>query len=158
MSNNINRGRPQHLPHKYKINMKKKECKKEAHRPKKYASPEEMQKVIDGYFKECEDKKDPLTIEGLSLALDIHRRTLLTYEKDETHADFHHTVKRAKAVIQADFVKRALTGDYNPTISIFLLKNNFGYEDRMQHEVRQEKLITGMSREQITEALADEIL
>ena len=40
-----------------------------AGRPRKYKTPEEMQVVIDQYFKECEINKKPPTITGLALAL-----------------------------------------------------------------------------------------
>ena len=52
-------------------------------RPKKYNNAEEMQKVIDEYFKICDEKGDPYTITGLALSLDLDRRSLVNYSKDD---------------------------------------------------------------------------
>lgn len=142
-------------------------------RPRKFETWQQMQEAIDAYFESCspweryydeeagEEKvrivpPTPLTIEGLAVALDMDRSTLLTYEKNPEYEEFHNTVKKAKARIQADMVQRALTGDYNATISIFLMKNNYGYEDKYAHDVKQKRVLTGMTKEQLIEALADE--
>lgn len=121
-------------------------------RPRKFKSPKQMQEAIDKYFAGCDnhtrqvyvkskqelvDMKDPLpyTIEGLCHELDIDRSTLLRYEDYENEkgeSEFCNIIKRAKMRVQENLVTRALTGENNATISIFLLKNNFGYEDRYE--------------------------
>ena len=118
-------------------------------RPRKFKSPAEMQMAIEEYFAECNNRecevyvkskqeivkiKNPIpyTIEGLCVALDIDRSTLLTYEKDENRAEFHNTISRAKMIIQKNTVERALGGENNSHVSIFIMKNNFGYEDRSE--------------------------
>ena len=117
-------------------------------RPKKYATPEDLQEAIDSYFLKCDrntklfftkdgtaiDVPDPIpyTIEGLCEVLDLDRSNVLCYEKDESHADFHHTVKRAKLKIQRNKVERGLMGTSNPAVSIFDLKNNHNYVDRQE--------------------------
>ena len=106
-------------------------------RPKKYNTPEEMQVVIENYFKDCEIREDPLTIEGLADALDLDRKSIINYSKDDR---FFHTIKKAKEKINNNFAMRALRGDYNPTISIFLMKNNFGYVDKQEQEVKQHQV------------------
>lgn len=42
-----------------------------------------MQKVIDEYFKTCDEKGEPYTITGLALALELDRRSLVNYSKDD---------------------------------------------------------------------------
>lgn len=103
-----------------------------AGRPLKFESAEQMQELIDTYFKHCDDNNEIYTVTGLAMALDTDRITLIRYSnKDE----FCNTIKKAKQKIENQMVNRALTGVYNPTVSIFLMKNNFGYEDKMQQEV-----------------------
>ena len=95
-------------------------------RPLKFQSVEEMQKMIEKYFKETPE--DELTITGLALALDTDRHTLINYgNRDE----FFHTIKKAKTRIENSYEKslrkNGRTGD------IFALKN-FGWQDRQEVE------------------------
>jgi hypothetical protein len=81
------------------------------------------------------------------MALDTDRATLVRYgHKDE----FYNTIKKAKQKIENQMVNRALTGVYNPTVSIFLMKNNFGYVDKTEQEVK----VTERSK---AEKLSDEL-
>lgn len=118
-------------------------------RLRKYNSPEEMQPLIDAYFESCDKKKEvintdkgikviyePYTVSGLCLALDMSRETLLQYEKLETFSD---TIKRAKKRIENWIESKALNGQINPTVSIFNLKNNFGWTDKTETEISNKK-------------------
>lgn len=99
-------------------------------RPRKYDTPEDMEQIIDEYFA----TETVYTIEGLCLALDLDRRTLLNYEKTEGYEEFFLTIKRAKLRVQENLIKRGLLGDYNSTLSIFLLKNNHDYKDQIENK------------------------
>ena len=118
---------------------------------KKFETSEQLQEAINEYFDFCDkntvkifNKKDnclvdipkpiPYTIEGLCDVLDCDRDTLLNYEKAENYEEFFGTVKRAKNKIQRNKVERGLMGDSNPAVSIFDLKNNHGYIDKVQNE------------------------
>jgi len=80
----------------------------------------------------------PKTILGLCNHLDIHRSTLLEYEdKDE----FSNTIKKAKEIVENDINIKGLQGDYNPTMAIFNLKNNFDWEDRQKQEIEGDSVI-----------------
>lgn len=97
-------------------------------RPLKFKSVEELEKKIDAYFK---DKNNiPYTVTDLAVWLDCDRRTLTNYEEKD---EFFPTIKKAKTKIEASIEKGALMGVYNPTFSIFNMKNNFGWQDK--HEV-----------------------
>ena len=61
-------------------------------RPKLYSSVEDMKKIIDKYFEMCDEKEKPYTMSGLAYALDMDRRSLLNYSKDEK---FFPTIKKA---------------------------------------------------------------
>lgn len=98
-------------------------------RPLKYNKVEEIKKDIDKYFKECDKKMKPYTVSGLAYALDMSRQSLLNYEnKDE----FFDTIKKAKDKIEAQLEENALLGRYNPTFTIFNLKNNYGWQDKQE--------------------------
>lgn len=101
-------------------------------RPLKFKSVEELQILIDDYFEKCDKLKKPYTISGLALALDTDRITLIRYEERD---EFCNTIKRAKQKVENQFEERAICGEYNPTMAIFLMKNNFKYEDKIQQEV-----------------------
>ena len=63
---------------------------------KTFETPEEMQKAINAYFIECQDREVPYTVEGLCLAIGIDRDTLLNYERTIGYEKFFGTVKEAK--------------------------------------------------------------
>jgi len=122
-------------------------------KPKKFKNKQEMQAAIDSYYDKCKENKEPRTIEGLCLALDIERQTLLNYEKREGYEEYFDTVKRAKLEVQDDLIKRGLTGANNPTLTIFLLKNNHGYKDRSESDNNNVKININV----IDPKIADEI-
>lgn len=120
-------------------------------RPKKFTTPQQMQQAIDAYFLACDSRVRqvyvktkqeivdmpapvPYTVEGLCVALDLDRGTLLDYQKLESHKPYHKIVRQAKLRIQQNHVERALEGENNATVSIFILKNNFGYKEKTEHE------------------------
>ena len=97
-------------------------------RPPKYKTKEEMQEKIDKYFAECDKERDPYTVTGLAMALDIDRRTLLNYsEKDE----FFPTIKKAKLRVE-NYLEKRLIKDSSTTGIIFNLKNNYGWKDNVE--------------------------
>ena len=103
---------------------------------RKYQKVEEMQKVIDDYFKSCKEENRPYTITGLAVALDLSRQGLLKYEgyTDMDDIKFVDTIKRAKDKVEANIEEGLLSGKYNATGSIFNLKNNFDWRDKTEVE------------------------
>ena len=109
-----------------------------AGRPLKFKTAKGLKTKITKYFKECEDKKKPLTITGLALALDTNRQTLLEYEgevegrekKDPLYAD---TIKKAKLMCEAFAEERLFSGGTVAGV-IFNLKNNYGWKDEQKIE------------------------
>ena len=103
-----------------------------AGRPLKFQSVEEMQEIIDSYFLHCDENNKPYTMSGLASWLETDRALLCRYEQKDK---FYNTIKNAKRKVETQFEERALMGEYNPTISIFLMKNNFGYQDKVDVRV-----------------------
>lgn len=101
-------------------------------RPLKFESAEQMQELIDDYFENCDANDEIYTITGLAMALDTDRATLVRYSsKDE----FYNTIKKAKQRVENQVVSRALKGEYNSAVAIFLMKNNYGYQDKVEVKV-----------------------
>ena len=99
-------------------------------RSKKYTEEEIFKMKCDDYFKYCDKKKKPYTMSGLALYLDMDRRSLLNYSKDEK---FFPTIKKARDRVE-NFVEERLF-DTRAAGIIFNLKNNFGWieEQKINH-------------------------
>jgi hypothetical protein len=93
-------------------------------RPLKYKTVEEIQPLIDSYFKETPESE--WTVTGLALALDTSRDILIDYEG---RGKFSNAIKKAKDMVhnayEKDLRKKGRSGD------IFALKN-FGWKDEKQ--------------------------
>lgn len=107
-------------------------------RPPKYQNADEFAELVARYFDECATLRDVPTISGLAVYLDCDRKTLLSYKKRD---DFLPSIKMALARCEAVIESRALMGGLNATMSIFTLKNNYGWVDKTEvdnkHEVVQ---------------------
>lgn len=98
-------------------------------RPKAYTKVKIMQQKIDKYFNECDKNKEPYTITGLCIALDICRDTLSEYMKND---EFSDTIKKAKLKVE-NYLEKHLITDNSTTGIIFNLKNNFGWKDKQEN-------------------------
>ena len=112
---------------------------KQAGRPPLYSNPEEMQIKIDEYFKDCPDKKQVFTkngifempcptLTGLALYLGFcDRRSMYEYENKP---EFTHTIKKARS--RMEIVYEQLL-QYGNSGAIFALKN-LGWKDKQEIE------------------------
>ena len=98
-------------------------------RPKIFKSVEEVEEKINAYFKYCEDKDKPYTMSGLAYYLDVDRRTIVNYTKEE---EFFPVIKKARDRVQMQLEENALLNKGNPTFTIFNLKNNFDWKDKIE--------------------------
>jgi len=112
-------------------------------RPFAFNSPEEMQKKIEAYFNYCDEQKEtiisdkgnikviqkPYTISGLCLYLGITRETINQYSKKLEYAAI---LANAKSKVENYCEENTMSGKLNPIFSIFSLKNNFGWTDRIE--------------------------
>lgn len=99
-------------------------------RPKAYTEVEVMQQKIDDYFYECDKNKEPYTITGLALALDLDRKSINNYAKD---SEFFPTIKKAKLKVE-NYLEKRLINDSSTTGIIFNLKNNYDWRDKQEIE------------------------
>lgn len=101
-------------------------------RPRKYTEVEALQAQIDKYFEECDKQNKPYTICGLARACDLTRQSLLNYtEKPE----FFDTIKKAKAKCE-EYLEEQLYFGKNAAGVIFGLKNNYGWTDKTEQELK----------------------
>jgi hypothetical protein len=73
------------------------------------------------------------TVMGLCNALGISRDTFNSWCRGDTRNDSHSdTIKKAKNFLEEMMESYMLNGKINPVSGIFLLKNNFGYQDKTE--------------------------
>ena len=101
-------------------------------RPRKYSSPEEMEQIINDYFRDCEDRGEPKTIYGLALALDLTYEGLMGYSARD---DYSGLIKRAKEEIIREVETRGHLSKTNPAFAIFWLKNVAKWADKSEVEM-----------------------
>lgn len=104
-----------------------------------YYKPEEGINRITEYLEICIKNNMKPTVEGLATAFGVDRRTLYKWvhniDSDSLPVNFRVTLKKVYQVLNSNFTDLSINGKINPVISIFLMKNNFGYKD--QNEVIQ---------------------
>lgn len=97
-------------------------------RPRAFKNVEEVKSKIDAYFNYCEEKEKPYTMSGLAYYLEIDRRTLLNYSKNE---EFFPLIKKARDRVQMQLEEGLYRLGNNSGI-IFNLKNNFDWKDKVE--------------------------
>ena len=98
-------------------------------RPKAFNSVKELENKIKKYFEYCDKESKPYTMSGLAYYLDVDRKTIVNYTKDE---DYFPTIKRARDKVQMQLEENALMNISNSTFTIFNLKNNFDWKDKIE--------------------------
>ena len=94
----------------------------------KYKTQEELQKGIDKYFNDCDEKGKPYTMTGLALSLGIDRTTLIRYGERDLFAT---QIKNAKARVETMLEENLYRLGNNSGV-IFNLKNNYGWKDAVE--------------------------
>ena len=99
---------------------------------------EEVQHRIEEYMTLCANDGRRLSIAELAVALGIDRNTLFYWlsgkckGKPETVLT---TLKKAIAIINAQYEEWLNNNKINPVAAIFLMKNNMGYTDKTEIEI-----------------------
>ena len=104
-----------------------------------YYKPDEGINRITEYLEICIKNNMKPTVEGLATAFGVSRKTIWKWvndiDSDSLPVNFRDILKRTYQVLNSNFTDLSINGKINPVISIFLMKNNFGYKD--QNEVIQ---------------------
>lgn len=102
-------------------------------RPKKWKSAKELQALMDDFFDDCKKEGYPPTVEGLCVFLRCDKQTILNYQEKDEFADIIYFTKMK---IASHVMGRAMKGEINPTIAIWISKNHYeGYEDKSKTEL-----------------------
>lgn len=105
--------------------------KSNAGRPAKFKNAAEMQAAIDYYFEDCKERKAPLTMSGLALALGFESRQSLVDYKSRGD-EFSDTIKEARKKVEMSVEERMLSSTGVVAGVIFNAKNNFGWRDKQE--------------------------
>lgn len=97
----------------------------------KYTSPESFERKVDEYFKLMKAKKSVASMTGLALHLGCTRKNLVDYKKTDA---FGPAIERAKLRCENILEEKMISGT-PPTGIIFILKNNYGWHDKVESEV-----------------------
>lgn len=88
---------------------------------------------IGWYFQHCMDDDMKPSVMGLCNALGIDRKTFYEWSIGKNRSDSHTpSIKKAKNFLEEMMESYMLNGKINPVSGIFLLKNNFGYQDKQE--------------------------
>jgi hypothetical protein len=93
-----------------------------AGRPLKFKTPEELEKKINDYFDQADEKGEPYVFAALALFLDTTRETISDYQEKDIFSD---SIKKAKLRILAEKEKMLLRTNGQIAGVIFDLKNNY---------------------------------
>lgn len=74
------------------------------------------------------------TFQRYAVMIDMDEDTMLAREKN--YPKFLGARKKCKAIQEAILIENGLQWTYNSTFAMFLLKNNFGYKDKTETEVK----------------------
>jgi len=100
-------------------------------RPTKYR--EDMPQRVLNYVDEAFATGKIPTIQGLSCVLEVDEDTIGNWGKK--YPSFFGAVKRLKQSQADNLQNKGLRNEFNPTMCIFLLKNNHGFTDRQNIDI-----------------------
>ena len=95
---------------------------------------QQVDKRVFEYFEICENNDMKPSVAGLAVALGMDRSTLLRYRQGiiGKNEDVRITLKRAVDLLDLQMSDYMQNGKINPVSGIFLMKNNFGYQDKTE--------------------------
>lgn len=126
----------------------------------KVKTDEELQERVDWYFTFCAQNGVRPGVEGLALACGVDRRTLWDWQVGNSRVGSRAgaIIKEAKQILATFHETLMLTGKINPVTGIFLAKNNFGYTDKQEFEVKtSSSLGATLSPEEIAKQIPQDI-
>lgn len=103
-----------------------------------FADPEAVEERIQAYFQTCARNDMKPGVAGFALACGVDRRQIPRWAQGES---FPGADKSRRLLLQAYQILNSQMEDYmqngkiNPIAGIFLMKNNMGYEDKVEQVV-----------------------
>lgn len=98
-------------------------------------NPDEVRQRVVDYFKLCAEDNIKPSVEGLSFAFNVNRRTIIRwrYRQECSYPEECLTfIDRAYDTINVQMANYMQNNKINAVAGIFLMKNNMGYEDKTE--------------------------
>lgn len=92
---------------------------------------DEAQKFINSVYEYVKDNRDCSSLTEALTELGQYDAVLIYLENKFDKIVFQ-SVKKAKDIIKQRIIKKGLDNKYNPTMSIFILKNNHDMKDKQE--------------------------
>lgn len=101
--------------------------------PINIADEKQVEERIWWYFNHCGENDMKPTVKGLCNALGISRNTLRTWYNEEYRGATHSAIiKKAYDLLEELWEDYMLNGKINPVSGIFLGRNHWGYQDKIE--------------------------
>ena len=108
-------------------------------RPRQFDSPDAMlQKALE-FQAICTEEERPFLFISFASWMGIHADTITRYATD--FPEFSGTIKKIKQLAEIGLIEGGMMGRYNPAMTIFLAKNNHGYTDKQEIDMKAEQTI-----------------
>ena len=92
----------------------------------------QVEERVIWYFNHCADNEMKPTVKGLCNALGISRNTIRTWYNEEYRGATHSAIiKKAYDLLEELWEDYMLNGKINPVSGIFLGRNHWGYQDKI---------------------------
>ena len=97
---------------------------------------EEVRERTYNYFEACAKASVIPTLNGLaSLGFGVSRIAMYNFMRDHPNSPTTEFLTRVKDIIADILQNGALKGQLNPVMSIFVLKNGYGFSDKQEPEI-----------------------
>lgn len=92
---------------------------------------EQAQGFIDRILQEVETDTNCTSIEKAAVKIGWYESLLVYLENKFQDIDLM-PIKKSKAIIKSRLIEKGLKNEYNPTMTIFILKNNHDMKDKQE--------------------------
>lgn len=99
------------------------------------ADVQAVRKRVQQYFQLCADDDMKPSVEGLAVAFDVDRKTIVRWVNGEVKSlpnEARLTIKKAYTLLNLQMADYMQNGRINPVAGIFLMKNNMSYADQTE--------------------------
>ena len=111
---------------------------------------DESQKFIDSVYDYVYDNKSCCSLVEAVTELGQYE-DLLTYLQNKFDEVVMRSIKKAKDIIKQRIISKGLSHKYNPTMSIFILKNNHDMKDKSEQEITVKPDLSKFSTKELQE-------
>lgn len=104
-------------------------------KPEKYTE-EFVSKELKDIIKELEESPEAIVLGELFTKRDYSPQRFSEWEeKFKDHDKISESIKKVKSILETRLNTGGLKGKLNPTMTIFNLKNNYGWKDKTEQDI-----------------------